>query len=184
MEMTIMPKRSIAIISSFFIAFIIVFFTVNLTAAPDGESAKLSTNPTITLDVKNEPLRSVLGLIYKTTAWKIKAPNKWMDRPVTQTLNEVKLEDGLRFILKNAGIENLLLLYDENIMVITVFDTEVPQRQSANGPSAQVNPQPPAVSAIDTTDPMRQRRVKDAGSGTSRGIGSRRARRQASVEEE
>lgn len=181
MEMTIMPKRSIAIIRPFFVAFIIVFFTVNLTAAPDWESA--NTNPTITLDVKNEPLRSVLGLIYKTTAWKIKAPNKWMDRPVTQTLNEVKLEDGLRFILKNAGIENLLLLYDENIMVITVFDTEAPQRQSANGPSAQVNPQPPAVSAIDTTDPALQRRVKDAGSGPSRSI-SRRAKRQASVEEE
>jgi len=182
MEMTIMPKRSIAIIRPFFVAFIIVFFTVNLTAAPDWESA--NTNPTITLDVKNEPLRSVLGLIYKTTAWKIKAPNKWMDRPVTQTLNEVKLEDGLRFILKNAGIENLLLLYDENIMVITVFDTEAPQRQSANGPSAQVDPQPPVVSAVDTTDPILQRRVKDAGSGPSRGIGSRRSKRQASIEEE
>ena len=179
-----MPKRSIAIISSFFIAFIIVFFTVNLTAAPDGESAKLSTNPTITLDVKNEPLRSVLGLIYKTTAWKIKAPNKWMDRPVTQTLNEVKLEDGLRFILKNAGIENLLLLYDENIKVITVFDTEAPQRQSANVPSAQADPQPPVVSAVDTTDPILQRRVEDAESGPPRVIRSRRAKRRASVEEE
>jgi len=69
-------------------------------------------------------------------------------------------------------------------MVITVFDTEAPQRQSANGPSAQVDPQPPVVSAVDTTDPILQRRVKDAGSGPSRGIGSRRAKRRASVEEE
>jgi hypothetical protein len=194
--MEIMPARSITIKRLFFVAFITLFFTVNLTAAPDREAAKLSANPTISLDVTNEPLRSVFGRIYKTTAWKIKAPDKWMGRPVTQTLKEVKLEDGLRSILNSAGIENLLLLYDENIMVVTVFDTEVPQKQSAGGPSPQVIPTAQVVSANrppaqvtarqpgvpEMDDPMLNRPARDSGSAPS--PRSRRGSRQVDSDEE
>jgi hypothetical protein len=174
--MTIMPKQSIAIKISVAV-FFVGLFSANLTATLCWGSDHVSANPMITLDVKNEQLRSVLGKISKTTRWMIKVPDKWLDKPVTQTLNKVTLEEGLRFILKDAGVENLLLMYDENIKLITVFDTESPQRQSADRPVAQVNAQPPVVSATDERDPTLKRPVRDARSGPSRG--SRRAKRQA-----
>ncbi|OGP82574.1 MAG: hypothetical protein A2V87_10560 [Deltaproteobacteria bacterium RBG_16_58_17] len=177
-----MSKQSIAIIKIGFAVFFVGLFSANLIATPCWGSDNVSANPMITMDVKNEPLRSVLGKISKTTRWKIKVPDKWMDKPVTQTLNKVTLEEGLRFILKDAGVENLLLIYDENIKLITVFDTESAQRQSADRPSAQVNAQPPVVSATDEPDPTLKRPVRDAGSGPSRV--NRRAKRQASSEEE
>lgn len=185
MEMTIMPKQPITSVMFAFVVFLVGFLSADLTPDYCWGSDKVSTNPTITLDVKNEPLRSVLGKISKTTRWKIKAPDKWMDKPVTQTLNKVTLEEGLRSVLRSAGIEDLLLMYDENIKVVTLFDTESPQKQAAGRPPApaQVNPQPAVVSATNEPDPILKRAAaRAAGPGTSRG--SRRSRRQASSEDE
>jgi hypothetical protein len=182
MEMTIMPKQPITFTMFVFVVFFAGLLSANLTTAYCWGSDKESAGPAITLDVQNEPLRSVLGKISKTTRWKIKAPDKWMDKPVTQTLNKVTLEEGLRSVLKNAGVENLLLLYDENIKVVTLFDTESPQRQPADRPPAHVNAQPPVVSATDEPDPMLKRPVRETGPGPSRG--NRRTRRQTAPEEE
>ena len=110
--MPIMHRHSIAIQKIIFTLFFIVLVSANLTATLCWGSCKVSANPTITLDVTNEPLKGVLGKISKTTGWKIKAPEKWMEKPVTQTLNKASMEEGLRSLLKNAGIENLLLMYN------------------------------------------------------------------------
>jgi hypothetical protein len=182
MEMTIMPKQFIKVTMVVFAVFLFGLLSANLTTAYCWGSDKESADSAITLDVQNEPLRSVLGKISKTTQWQIKAPDKWMDKPVTQTLNKVTLEEGLRSVLKNAGVENLLLLYDENIKVVTLFDTESPQRQAADRLPAQVNARPPVVSATDEPDPMLKRPAREAGPGPSRG--NRRSRRQATSEED
>jgi hypothetical protein len=182
MEMTIMPKQPVTFIMFVFVVFLVGLLSAHLTTAYCWGSDKESADPAITLDVQNEPLRSVLGKISKTTGWKIKTPDKWMDKPVTQTLNKVTLEEGLRSVLRNAGIENLMLMYDENIKVVTLFDTESPQRQSADRPPAQVTAQPPVVSSTDQPDPRLKRPVRDAGPGPSRG--NIRSRRQAASEEE
>jgi hypothetical protein len=182
MEMTIMPKQPITFIVFIFAVLFVELFSANLTPDCCWASDKVSTNSTITLDVKNEPLRSVLEKISKTTRWKIKAPEKWMDKPVSQTLNKVTLEEGLRSVLNNAGIEDLLLLYDENIRVVTLFDTESPQKQVAGRPPAPVNAPPAVVSATNEPDPRLRRPVREAGPGPSRGI--RRSRRPAASEEE
>ena len=183
MEMIIMPKQPITFIMFVFVVFLVGLLSANLTPDCCWASDKVSTNSTITLDVKNEPLRSVLGKISKTTQWKIKAPEKWMDKPVSQTLNKVTLEEGLRSVLNNAGIEDLLLLYDENIRVVTLFDTESPQKQVAGRPPAPINVQPPVVSATGEPDPILKRAAeRAAGQAPSRGI--RRSRRPAASEEE
>ena len=171
-----MPRQGIAIQGIIFTLFFVGLLSANLTATLGWGSDKGSANPTITLDVANEPLKGVLGKISKTTGWKIKAPEKWMEKPVTQTLNKASMEEGLRSILKNAGIENLLLIYNEEIMAVTIFDTESVRGQSADRPSAQVTAQTPAVPV--TNDPILSRPARDARSGPSRGIGrgTRRAR--------
>ena len=170
-----MPRQSITIKQIFFTLLFIGLVSANLTATLCWGSGKVSANPTITLNVTNEPLKGVLGKISKTTGWKIKAPEKWMEKPVTQTLNKASMEEGLRSILKNAGIENLLLMYNEDIMVVTIFDTESAQGQSADRPPAQVNARTPGVPITD--DPILSRPARDAGPGPSRGVkrGMRRA---------
>lgn len=132
--------------------------------ATDGcwGSQKAAAAPAISLDTNNEPLRGVLEKIYKTTGWQVKAPDKWLDRPVSQTLNNVTLEEGLRAVLKNAGMENLLLLYDENTRVVTLFDTESPQSQAARRPAAQTTIQPPFVSTSGEPDPILKRAAERA----------------------
>ena len=177
-----MPKQSITVIMVVFVVLLVGLPSVHLTTAYCWGSDQEFADPAITLDVQNEPLRSVLGKISKTTRWKIKAPDKWMDRPVTQTLNKVTLEEGLRSVLKSAGVENLLLMYDENIKVVTLFDTESPQRQAADRLPPQVNAQPPVVSATDEPDPRLTRPVREAEPGPSRG--DRSVKRQADREED
>jgi hypothetical protein len=174
--MTIMPKQPIAIIIMGLAVFGVVLLSAHLTATPGWGADKAVAQATLTLDIKNEPLRSVLGKITKTTKWKIKVPDKWLDKPVTQTLNKVTLEEGLRTVLNNAGIENLLLLYDEERKVVTLFDTESAQKQSANRSSTQA--QPPVVSAPAEPDPRLQGPMRDAPPRPARA--SRRTKRQSS----
>jgi len=172
-----MSKQPLTLVMLFIAVLLVGFLAANHTTDYCWGSDQESVAPAITLDVKNEPLRSVLGKISKTTRWQIKAPDKWMDKPVTQTLNKVTLEEGLRSVLKNAGVEDLMLLYDENIKVVTLFDTEGPQRQAAGRPPAQVNVQPPVVSSTGEPAPMLKRAAeRAAGPGLSRA--SRRAKRQ------
>jgi hypothetical protein len=183
MERTIMSKQPITFIMVVFAVLLVGFPSANFTQAYCWGSDKESAGPAITLDVQNEPLRSVLGKISKTTRWKIKAPDKWMDKPVTQTLHKVTLEEGLRSVLKSAGVENLLLMYDENIKVVTLFDTESPQKQAAGRPPAPIRAEPPLVSSTGRPDPILERAAeRTAGPGSSRA--SRRAKRQADREED
>jgi hypothetical protein len=114
---------------------------------------------TITLEVINVPLDSVLKKITKKTRWKIKVPDKWLDRPVTQTLNKASLEEGLRSVLNNAGIGNLLIKYDEYFKVVTVFDTESAQNHPGIASPVPVNAQPPVVSMPAEPDSRLQRAV-------------------------
>jgi hypothetical protein len=183
MEMTIMPKQPITFIVFVFVVLFVELFSANLPTDYCWGSDKESADPAITLDVKNEPLRTVLGKISKTTRWQIKAPDKWMDKPVSQRLNKATLEEGLRAVLKSAGVEDLLLLYDENIKVVTLFDTEGPQKQAAGRPPAPIRVQPPLVSTSGRPDPILERAAeRAAGQAPSRGI--RRSRRPAASEEE
>ena len=179
-----MPKQSLTIIMRVLAA---VFFAGLLSAAlpapPSHGADRASADPTITLDVQNEPLRNVLGRISKTTRWKITAPDKWMDKPVTQRLTKVSLDEGLRFILKDAGVDNLLLTYDEGRKTITVFDTDVQPRQSANRPPAQGGARPPLLAPGGQPDPILERAAQDRGDGPSRKTRSR-SRRQSRANDE
>lgn len=184
MGMVMMPNRSVVIMRVIVAGFVAGALSVALAAAPCRGSDRASADPTITLEVKNEPLRTVLEKISKTTRWQIKAPDKWMDKPITQTLTRVSIEEGLRFILKDAGVENLLLTYDENNKKITIYDTENLQGQSANRPAALGDAPPPAFSPVNQSDPMLTRPAKEAGSGPSRGTTRARKRQQIYKEEE
>jgi hypothetical protein len=177
-----MPKHSVVIIMRmFFAVFFMGLLSATLSATPCWGSDRTTADPTITLDVQNEPLRSVLGRISKTTCWTIQVPDKWMDKPITQMLNTVSMEEGLRFILKDAGVENLLLTYDEGRMTITVYDTEIQHGQSANRSPVQGDARSPVLSTSDQPDPVLTRPTKDVKPGR---ISRTRNRRPADTEED
>ncbi len=179
--MTIMPKQYSTFRMFVFIGFLAGLLSAGLATDRCWGEDKESAAPVITLDVKNEPLRSVLGKISKTTHWRINAPDIWMEKSVTQTLNRVTLEEGLRSVLKSAGIDDLLLMYDENIKMVTLFDTESPQKQAAGRPPAQVRAPPPLISISGRPDPILERAAeRAAGVGSSRPNrrGGRRADRE------
>jgi hypothetical protein len=183
MEMAIMRKESVAL-RVILVVFLAELLSFALPAPPCRGSDRAPADPTISLDVQNEPLRNVLGEISKITGWKIKVPEKLMDKPITQTLNQVSIEEGLRFILKAVGVENLLLTYDETGKTITVYDTEIPQGHSANRPPVQGDAPPPVFSTSDRSDPLLQRPAKETGSEPSRGTTRSRSRKQTDREEE
>lgn len=174
-----MPKHSIEIIKIGLLVLCAGLLLANLAATPAWGADQSVAEATLTLDVRNEPLRSVLGKITKTTRWKIKVPDQWLDKPVTQTLQNATLEEGLKSVFNSAGVENLFLLYDEDIKTITLFDTESAQKQSAARSSAQARP--PVVSAPAEPDPRLQSPGRDTGPATTRA--SRRARRQSSEDD-
>ncbi len=179
-----MPTQAIAMIIRVFSALLFMgLFSAALPATP-CRGSESAADPTITLDVQNEPLRSVLEKISKTTKWKIIVPDKWMDKPITQTLDKVPLEEGLRFILKDAGIENLLLTYDENRKTAAVYDTEIQTGQSANRPPAQGDVHRPVYPASGQPDPILTRPATDQESGPSRRIPRSRGRRHTNTNEE
>jgi hypothetical protein len=192
-----MPTQAIALIIK---VFPVIVFAGLLSAALPATPCRGSdrtADRTITLDVQNEPLRSVLERISKATGWKIIVPDRWMDKPITQALDKVSMEEGLRFILKDAGIENLLLTYDEDKKTAALYDTEIQTGQSAGQPPLrgetrspvfttgnQPDPimRPPAFPAGNQPDPMLSRPATDQGSGP-RATPRVRNRRNADPEE-
>ena len=177
-----MPKQSITIIKIVLAVLCVLSAAVDFTANDCWGAERVAAYETITLDVKNEPLRSVLVKITRKTGWKVKVPDKWLEKPVTQTLSKAKLEDGLRSVLNNAGVENVFLLYDENIKVATLFDTDGVQKQGADHHQAQANTQRPAVESAADADHMLQPPVREARPAPARA--SRRIRRQAGSDDD
>ena len=176
-----MHKQSITIIQICLAVFCASVLAAELNAATYKGADDGAAFPMITLDVRNEPLQSVLGEITRKTRWKIKAPPSWLARPVTQTLNNAPLEEALRSVLNNAGIENLLVMHDESIRVVTIFETASPSASATASTSVQVPVQPPVVSPTREQDPILNRTVIDKRPGPARG--SRRQRRQSSEED-
>lgn len=150
-------NRLIGIMKKCLVPFCVGLLVANFTAVPCRGADKPAVPATITMDINNEPLRSVLGKIARTTRWKIKAPEKWMDKPVTQTLRRVTIEEGLKSVLSSAGVENQLLMYDEKLQVVTVFDTAPSSRESVIPLSApaSANEQPQAVPGTERKAPKR-----------------------------
>ena len=150
----------------------------SLAPTPCWGADKAVAQATITLDATNEPLRSVLGKITRATKWKIKVPDQWLDKPVSQSLKNASLEEGLKAVLNSAGADNLLLMYDEKLKVVSLFDTEGAQKQSAASSSAHPNSQTSIQSVTGEPDPVLQRAAERA-SGAAPTRASRRIRRQS-----
>ncbi len=153
-----MLNQLIAIMRKCFILLCLGLLAADFTMPPCWGADKTAVRTTITMDINNEPLRSVLGKIAKTTRWKIKAPDKWLDKPVTQTLHKVTMEEGLKSVLSSAGVENQLLMYDEKLKVVTVFDTTLPSQGLAAHLPAQASSagQPPNVHITGASTPKLQ----------------------------
>lgn len=178
-----MPTQASAMMMRVFSAVLFVGLLWAALPATPCRGSDRAADPTITLDVQNEPLRNVLEKISRTTKWKIIVPDRWMDKPITQKLDKVSLEEGLRFILKDAGIENLLLTYDEERKTVALYDAEMQRGQSANRPPARSEAQPPVLAPPAQPDPLLTRPAGETGSSPRR-TPRTRSRRNAEPAEE
>jgi len=73
-------------------------------------ASKGSEPPVFSLDVKNMPLKKIFKEILKTTGYQILFDKRWENERVTVKLDNVPLIQGLKQILRNAGIENYSLV--------------------------------------------------------------------------
>ncbi|MFC1867691.1 hypothetical protein ACFL0H_06110 [Thermodesulfobacteriota bacterium] len=114
------------------IIFVAGMILINLPISFCWGADKGSADPVLTLDFENEPLMSVLNKISDATGWKIVIDRRWMHNPITRNLDGVPLGKGLRLVLKNTGIQNQIMIYDEGEKTITVLDAESIQYQPDN----------------------------------------------------
>ena len=90
--------------------------TVNECRASNTEAV----SPRFSLSAENEPLRRVLERVSASTGYTITISKELADVPITASLKDVGLDEGLRRLLKGFNY-TLVTLEEEKNIVITVY---------------------------------------------------------------
>ena len=78
-------------------------------------ASTMATNGTfISMDIKRMPLEKVCEKILNETEYEIIFDRKWKDKAITIKLDNVALTNGLRRIIKVAGIKSYALVHNNN----------------------------------------------------------------------
>ena len=75
----------------------------------------------IFLDVQNEKLASVLSRVREQTGFEVIISELWKDKPVSLTVQGVTLTEGLKLVLKQAGVKNYAVEYNDLERKINVY---------------------------------------------------------------
>jgi hypothetical protein len=98
------------------ILMLLLFIGNNITVNP--VSATDSTaSPVIKLNVNNQPLGDVLGAITAETGYKFNINEQWESHPVSATIDNLPLEQGLKRLMRNL---NHTIIWDSN-QIITIM---------------------------------------------------------------
>lgn len=96
-------------------------FSVRPAAARDA-----AENPRISLTARNEPLGDVLAAITRDTGYRFNLDRKWQDHPVSATIGNLPLEQGLKRLLRSL---NHTIIWDaDRTVTIMVFGKADPAR--------------------------------------------------------
>jgi len=101
--------------------FLAGLITISFGAIPCQASVKGSEPPVFSLNVKDQPLGKILKKISKATGYKITVNKEWTDFPVTASLRNVTVHEGLRRIL---GTLNHSIISNDKEKTISVVITE------------------------------------------------------------
>lgn len=75
--------------------------------------------PLISLTVTDEPLGDVLDTINRETGYQFNLDRKWQDHPVSASINNLPLEQGLRRLLRS--LNHSIIWESDKILTIMVF---------------------------------------------------------------
>ena len=111
------PKRkSFSTFAVFILLCGVGILATNLFSMPSWGSEIQSEPAVFSLDVKDEPLREVLGKITKATGYTIRVNKKWADLPITASMQNVTIEDAFKKILYNYA-----LIIQNKEKIISIF---------------------------------------------------------------
>ena len=83
-------------------------------------------DPLISLTAKNEPLGEVLETITRDTGYRFNLNRKWNDHPVSATIGNLPLEQGLKRLLRS--LNHTIIWEADKIITIMVFGKADPGR--------------------------------------------------------
>ena len=95
----------------------LLLFVGNDIAVNPVSAADSITYPVIKLTVNNQPLGEVLGAITAETGYKFNINEQWESHPVSATIDNLPLEQGLKRLLHNL---NHTIIWDSN-QIITIM---------------------------------------------------------------
>jgi hypothetical protein len=103
--------------------YVYIFLAVLFLMLPMASSAGNKSNSgdeLISLTAKDEPLGDVLKKISGATGYEIILDNNWQSYPVTVSLEKVRLNQGLKRILKN--LNNVIVYVSSKKIKIIIYD--------------------------------------------------------------
>ena len=102
------------------------FFCSGSVAIHPAMAQDASANPLINLTAKNRPLGDVLETITRDTGYRFNLNHKWKDYPVSATIGNLSLEQGLKRILRS--LNHTIIWESDKIVTIMVFGKAGPGR--------------------------------------------------------
>ena len=85
-------------------------------------SVSFSSEVSFSLDIESLPLKKACDIILNKTDYKLIFDPKWQDKAITLKFDDVPLYEGIRRIIKIAGITNYALVQNSNEIKILSFD--------------------------------------------------------------
>ncbi|WP_319405514.1 hypothetical protein [uncultured Desulfosarcina sp.] len=85
----------------------------------------LAADPLISLTAKNEPLGEVLETITRDTGYRFNLNRKWKDHPVSATIGNLPLEQGLKRLLRSLNYS--IVWESDRVLTIMVFGKADPR---------------------------------------------------------
>jgi hypothetical protein len=128
-----------------FILWFLLFIGNDIAVNPVSATDSV-TYPVIKLTVNNQPLGEVLGAITAETGYEFNINEQWESHPVSATIDNLPLEQGLKRLLRNL---NHTIIWDSNqIITIMVYgntdSTSHHSRISHAAPPRSIPAVPPA----------------------------------------
>lgn len=133
------------------------FLTPNVIAINEAIGQESTEEPYISLKAQNQPLGDVLNKISRDTGYKFKLNDRWKSYPVNASIQNMRLEQGLKRIL--ASLNHAIIYESEkkiNILVygkadssktdsnpIQSFPSQIPADQQESAPSVESAPENP-----------------------------------------
>ena len=90
--------------------FLVTIVWNTLVLLPCRGADKGPKGPVFSLDIKNKPLNHVLEHISRETGYEITVNEAWASTPLTATLNNVTVEDGLKKVIETLGRLSYLII--------------------------------------------------------------------------